>query len=78
MYTDALKIYELGTDMPKAIAKTRARVKARRTAHQANTLSGANQGQATITKASSSWEMSANDALKINFVDSETPPLVDS
>jgi len=62
--------------MSKASTKTRARVKARQTTREASSLASVNLLQSMNKNILSGWEMSAQDALKINFVDSEISPQV--
>ncbi len=62
--------------MANASAKTLARVKARQTVREAGSQSNINQVQPTQKNKHSGWEMSANDALKVNFVDTEICTLI--
>lgn len=63
--------------MSKASAKTRARVKARQTTSEASSLASVNQHRSMNKNKHSGWEMSAQDALNINFVDSEISTQID-
>lgn len=63
--------------MANASAKTLARVKARQTVREANSQSNVNQVQPSNKHKHNGWEMSAHDALKVNFVDTEICTLID-